>query len=65
MPSQRAFLSTLRDMPPNAPPSRSLLLGQAGTGDGRARLEKDVVISAEDKQRIAVLPIAATSVMER
>jgi hypothetical protein len=61
----RVFLRTLTGIPSKPPFSRSLLLGRAGTGDGRARLGQDVVISADDEQRIAVLSMAAMSVMER
>lgn len=63
--AHRVLLRSLAEMPSRLPSAQPLLLGRAGTGDGRARLDRDVVISADDEQKTAVLCMAAMSVMER
>lgn len=52
-------------MPSKAPFSQSLVLSRAGTGDARARLEEDIVISADDEQKIAALAMVTMGVIER
>ena len=59
------LLRSLALLPCKVHDVRPLVVRQFGTGEGRVRLHSDIVISAVDEQKIAILAVAAVAVMER
>ncbi|EGY23446.1 uncharacterized protein VDAG_04884 [Verticillium dahliae VdLs.17] len=60
----RPLLWALASMPPKATAQRALVMGCAGTGEGRARLEHDMISTADDEWKIAVIAMAVVSILE-
>jgi hypothetical protein len=61
----RDFLRLLIIVPTFSPLYIGLLFGRAGSGTSRVQLATDVVSSADDERKIAVIAVAVEKVVER